>query len=44
MYSMTGSEKYRGTFAKNAVLLIPMDKGRRFIMVTGDSIDVIELN
>ncbi|MGN0305641.1 MAG: DUF5711 family protein, partial [Lachnospiraceae bacterium] len=44
MYSMTGSEKYRGTFAKSASLLIPLDKGRRFIMVTGDSIDVIELN
>ncbi len=44
MYSMTGKQKYRGNFAKNAALLIPTEKNKRFVMVTTDSIDMIELN
>lgn len=44
MYTLSGSQKYRGTFAKKASLLIPTESGKRFVMVTADSIDVIELN
>ncbi|MBR5596560.1 MAG: hypothetical protein IKW30_04040 [Lachnospiraceae bacterium] len=44
MYSMSGKEKYRGTFGKSVSLLIPANKINRFIMVTSDSIDIIELN
>ena len=43
MYSMSGKEKYRGTFGKSVSLLIPANKNNRFIMVTSDSIDIIEL-
>lgn len=43
MYSMSGKEKYRGTFAKSVSLLIPANKNNRFVMVTSDSIDIIEL-
>ena len=44
MYSMSGKEKYRGTFGKSVSLLISINKNNRFIMVTPDSIDIIELN
>ena len=44
MYSMSGRQKYKGTFAKNVSLLIPTERNKRFIMVTTDSIDIIELN
>ena len=43
MYNMSGKEKYRGTFAKSVSLLIPANKNNRFVMVTSDSIDIIEL-
>ena len=43
MYSMSGKEKYRGTFGKSVSLLIPANKNNRFVMVTSDSIDIIEL-
>ena len=44
MYSMSGKEKYRGTFGKSVSLLVPVNKNNRFIMVSPDSIDIIELN
>ena len=44
MYSMSGKEKYRGTFGKSVSLLISANKNNRFIMVSPDSIDIIELN
>ncbi len=44
MYSMSGRQKYKGNFAKNVSSLVPADKNKRFIMVTTDSIDLIELN
>ena len=44
MYNMSGREKYRGTFGKSVSLLIPSNKNNRFIMVSADSIDIIELN
>ena len=44
MNSMSGREKYRGTFGKSVSLLIPSNKSNRFVMVSSDSIDVIELN
>lgn len=43
MYSMTGREKYSGSFGKSVSLLIPTTKGNSFIMVTPVSVDVIEL-
>ena len=43
MYNMSGKEKYRGTFGKSVNLLIPANKNNRFVMVTADSIDIIEL-
>lgn len=44
MYNFSGKEKYRGTFGKSVSLLIPSNKINRFIMVSSDSIDIIELN
>lgn len=44
MYSFSGKEKYRGTFGKSVSLLISANKSNRFIMVSSDSIDIIELN
>lgn len=44
MYNLSGKEKYRGTFGKSVSLLIPANKNNRFIMVSSDSIDIIELN
>ena len=43
MYNMSGKEKYRGTFAKSVNLLIPSNKNNRFVMVTSNSVDIIEL-
>lgn len=43
MYNLSGNQKYRGTFAKSVSLLIPTSKSNRFIMVSADSIDSIEL-
>ena len=44
MYNISGREKYRGTFGKSVSLLIPANKTNRFVMVSSDSIDIIELN
>ena len=44
MYNFSGKEKYRGTFGKSVSLLISSNKTNRFIMVSADSIDIIELN
>ena len=44
MYSMSGKEKYRGTFGKSVSLLIATNKTNRFIMISPVSIDIIELN
>ena len=44
MYSFSGKEKYRGIFGKSVSLLISSNKTNRFVMVSSDSIDVIELN
>lgn len=44
MFNLSGGEKYQGTFAKKVSLLIPTDSMKRFVMVTADSIDLIELN
>lgn len=44
MYSMSGREKYRGTFGKSVSLLIPTGKSNRFIMISSTSTDIIELN
>lgn len=44
MYNLSGREKYRGTFGKSVSLLIPSNKMNRFVMVSPDSIDIIELN
>lgn len=44
MYNLSGKEKYRGTFGKSVSLLIPSNKMNRFVMVSADSIDIIELN
>ena len=44
MYSLSGKEKYRGTFGKSVSLLISANKNNRFIMVSSTSIDIIELN
>lgn len=44
MYNLSGREKFRGTFGKSVSLLIPSNKSNRFVMVSSDSIDIIELN
>ena len=43
MYTLSGREKYRGSFSKSVSLLIPTTKSSRFIMVTSDSVSTIEL-
>ena len=43
MYTLSGKEKYRGSFSKSVSLLIPTAKSSRFIMVTSDSVSTIEL-
>ena len=44
MYNLSGKEKFRGAFGKSVSLLIPSNKSNRFVMVSSDSIDIIELN
>lgn len=44
MYNFSGREKFRGTFGKSVSLLVPSNKINRFVMVSSDSIDIIELN
>ena len=41
--TMGGTEKYRGNFSKPVRLMIPMEKAYRYILVTDDSIDTIQL-
>lgn len=43
IYSSSGAEKYSGNFNKSALLLIPQNSMRRYMVVTPDSIDTIEL-
>lgn len=43
MYSISGREKFRGSFGKSVSLLIPSNKTNRFLMITPTSVDVIEL-
>jgi hypothetical protein len=43
MYNLSGRKKYEGTFAKKVSLMIPTSRINRFVMVTSDSIDTIEL-
>lgn len=43
IYNSNGTEKYRGRFEKTALMLIPQSSAYRYMVVTPDSIDVIEL-
>ena len=43
IYNSNGMEKYRGRFEKTALMLIPQSSAYRYMVVTPDSIDVIEL-
>lgn len=43
IYNGNGTEKYRGRFEKTALMLIPQSGTYRYMVVTPDSIDVIEL-
>lgn len=43
IYNSSGAEKYSGSFNKTTLLLIPQSSARRFMVVTPDSIDTIEL-
>lgn len=43
IYNSSGTEKYRGRFEKTALVLIPQSSAYRYMVVTPDSIDVIEL-
>lgn len=43
IYNGNGTEKYRGRFEKSAVMLIPQSNAYRYMVVTPDSIDMIEL-
>lgn len=43
IYNSSGTEKYSGNFSKTALLLIPQSSARRYMVVTPDSIDTIEL-
>lgn len=43
IYNGNGTEKYRGRFEKAALMLIPQNGAYRYMVVTPDSIDVIEL-
>ena len=40
---MNGVEKFAGSFEKNASLVIPTSSAYRYLVVTSDSIDTIEL-
>ena len=43
MYGLNGTEKYRGTFGKNVNRIIPAGKSNKFLLITSNSIDTIEL-
>ncbi len=43
IYNSSGAEKYSGNFSKTVLLLIPQSSARRYMVVTPDSIDTIEL-
>lgn len=43
IYNSSGAEKYNGNFSKTTLLLIPQSSARRYMVVTPDSIDTIEL-
>ena len=43
IYNSNGTEKYSGDFHKSVLLLIPQSSKRKFMVVTPDSIDTIEL-
>ena len=43
IYNSSGAEKYSGNFSKTVLLLIPQSSIRRYMVVTPDSIDTIEL-
>ena len=43
IYNTSGAEKYSGSFSKSVLLLIPQNSMRRYMIVTPDSIDTIEL-
>ncbi len=43
IYNSSGAEKYSGNFPKSVLLLIPQNSTRRYMVVTPDSIDTIEL-
>lgn len=43
IYNVNGAEKYTGTFEKTALMLIPQSNAYRYMVVTPDSIDLIEL-
>ena len=43
IYNSNGVQKYAGNFNKSALTLIPLSSGYRYMVVTPDSIDTIEL-
>ncbi len=43
IYNSSGAEKYSGNFSKTVLLLIPQSSARRYMVVTPESIDTIEL-
>lgn len=43
VYNSSGVQKYAGNFDKSALTLIPLSSGYRYMVVTPDSIDTIEL-
>lgn len=43
IYNMKGNERFSGTFDKTALLLIPTSSVKKFILVTEETVDTIEL-
>lgn len=43
IYNSNGAEKYSGRFEKSALVLIPQNNAYRYMIVTPDSIDTVEL-
>ncbi len=43
IYTESGVQKYAGTFSKSVMMLIPLSAKYRYMIVTSDSIDTIEL-
>ena len=43
VWNTKGTDKFRGTFEKNTSLLIPTASADKYIAVTSDSIDILEL-